>query len=103
MSTEVEGVLAEVLDRHVLHASMNICWNSAQCGWRPVHNAGSLGDQHRAHVAAEQAKALAESGLIPTVEIARRLGQASTCKVWRAGVLVFDGMDRSAAIFGGPQ
>jgi hypothetical protein len=37
-----------VLRLHRLHASINICHG---CEWRPVDRAGSLQEQHRAHVA----------------------------------------------------
>lgn len=45
---EVDGSLLEVLAGHRLHASMNICTG---CGWRATPDAGSLVDQHAAHLA----------------------------------------------------
>jgi hypothetical protein len=52
---------AEVLRRHRLHGSMNICTG---CDWRPAPNAGHLREQHEAHLAA----ALAEAGIGPVAQ-----------------------------------
>lgn len=46
--TGTREVVLELLLRHRLHPSMNIC---AGCDWRATPDIGSLADQHAAHLA----------------------------------------------------
>jgi hypothetical protein len=50
LDPERVGELAEALAKHRLHASINICTG---CKWRATVNAGSLTEQHEAHLAAD--------------------------------------------------
>ena len=113
----VEGVLIEVAEDHDLHPSMNICTG---CSWRPVADHGSLRRQHTAHVAAEQAKALAEWAQQDEVVLrgaegafrdhtGRDIHEADETAVARQGdpylVALWSGWSRAVltAIFGSPS
>ena len=68
---------AEVLRRHRLHASMNIC---SAGDWRATADAGSLIYQHAAH----QADALAEAGLLADTALIRERDQALVAALAKA-------------------
>ena len=113
MTAEREGLaeIAGVLAEHELHASMNLCLCRE---WRATPDAGSLADQHRAHLAHALADLLAARDLRVRGEALREAAKTLHEKaalefdlkgpfdprgagIWDAGAYLGDRADRMEA------